>query len=139
MGALSVVICAILSHFFLKESLTFFVSTPYTEGSLPCYLRSPEDAESDTLGLDRLCPLHHWRDNPRSECSAATIRHNHRSVQASLPLGWISRLGQPPHRHQPGDRVLHCAEVWKEEYDAAYRHLLVGRWYQRELYTRTRS
>ena len=25
MGALSVVICAILSHFFLKESLTFFV------------------------------------------------------------------------------------------------------------------
>ena len=26
MGALSVVICAILSHFFLKESLTFFVS-----------------------------------------------------------------------------------------------------------------
>lgn len=26
MGALSVVVCAILSHFFLKESLTFFVS-----------------------------------------------------------------------------------------------------------------
>jgi uncharacterized membrane protein len=26
MGALSVVICAILSHFFLKEKLTFFVS-----------------------------------------------------------------------------------------------------------------
>jgi len=25
MGALSVVVCAILSHFFLKESLTFFV------------------------------------------------------------------------------------------------------------------
>lgn len=25
MGALSVVICAILSHFFLKESLNFFV------------------------------------------------------------------------------------------------------------------
>jgi hypothetical protein len=28
MGALSVVICAILSHFFLKESLTFFVRLP---------------------------------------------------------------------------------------------------------------
>jgi magnesium transporter len=26
MGALSVVVCAIMSHFFLKESLTFFVS-----------------------------------------------------------------------------------------------------------------
>jgi hypothetical protein len=25
MGALSVVVCAIMSHFFLKESLTFFV------------------------------------------------------------------------------------------------------------------
>jgi uncharacterized membrane protein len=30
MGALSVVVCAILSHFFLKESLTFFVSLQRT-------------------------------------------------------------------------------------------------------------
>ena len=28
LGALSVVICAVLSHFFLKETLTFFVCHP---------------------------------------------------------------------------------------------------------------
>lgn len=43
MGALSVVICAILSNFFLKESLTFFVS--------PCLCVRPHLAADDGVVL----------------------------------------------------------------------------------------
>lgn len=44
MGALSVVICAILSHFFLKESLTFFVSS-----------HSPQRLSEHRVGSDAHC------------------------------------------------------------------------------------
>ena len=50
LGALSVVVCAILSTIFLKETLTFFVSILQAAG---CYITALR-TQADAAGLDRV-------------------------------------------------------------------------------------
>ncbi len=84
-------------------------------------------------------PLHHRGHHPSPQCSGATVRHNDQLVQTPLSIRWLPRLGKYPHRSQPRHRLLGCAKIRKEEYDALYLDLLFDWWDQRELYTRIGS
>lgn len=50
MGSISVVVAAILSHYFLKESLTFFVSTRAAQGTAQKLEGAPQRSQADTQG-----------------------------------------------------------------------------------------
>lgn len=121
------VVCAILSHFFLQESLTFFVSARRYHKAASSHRPS---------GLDRLRPVYPWCHNISSQRSGTAIRHHDRPVQATLHRPWLSRLDVSLHRSIARLGLLRRAAMGKDQHDAPYKHLQSDRRYQRELYAR---
>lgn len=88
MGALSVVVCAILSHFFLKESLTFFVS-PADRQRWKCKSEEPQGWIGCTLCIIGSVIL---ALNAPEEQSVTTIEGFKRLFLAPGFLVWASLL-----------------------------------------------
>lgn len=106
LGALSVVICAILSSIFLNEKLTFF-------GWIGCFL-CIVNIFAFTSGVTLLKPnnfLLGWFRDHRIEWSARTNGQRDKGVPETLPLAWLHHLWLPHHLECPRHNFLRRAKV----------------------------
>ena len=125
MGALSVVICAILSSLFLNEKLSFFgwlgcalcvVRAPATVSCVPDLSPHP------SAWFGHHCAQRYSLFSPfcsgRSQLNLSIVRRTprginraNRRVPEAFPLAWLLGLWRYPHRRSSGHRVLFCPEV----------------------------
>ena len=128
MGALSVVICAILSSFFLNEKLSFFGWL----GCALCVVRpSATTPDPPILNLASAWFSHHCAQryslfspfcSGRSQLNLSIVRRTprginraNRRVPEAFPLAWLLGLWRYPHRRSSGHRVLLRPEVSPSE------------------------
>jgi Magnesium transporter NIPA len=109
MGALSVVICAILSSIFLKERLSLF-------GWIGCFQCITGSIIVAVSSVPSSCIKFILIDFISAKCSTATVRHYHSRVQTPLSCSWLPRFRWHNHFGRVGNCVFYCSEIWEEEY-----------------------
>lgn len=102
MGALSVVICAILSHFFLKETLSLFGWL----GCGLCIVRSLVLLHSSCTDrvVARLCDY-------RAEWSRGRVGWSDHRVPKTFSVTWLHRLWVRAHYRVARHYILLCTKV----------------------------